>query len=56
LKYNPTLKPNKGVSWLENNPNLQQGEEPISKGVAEASQSPFCVPLNKTQKLSSKKL
>jgi len=32
-----TLKPNKGVSWLENNPNLQQGEEPISKGVSEAT-------------------
>jgi hypothetical protein len=38
---NSTLKPNKGVYLLEDNPNLQQVEEPISKGVSEAYKSPL---------------
>jgi hypothetical protein len=36
---NSTLKPNKGVYLLEDNPNLQQVEEPISKSVSEAYKS-----------------
>ena len=38
---NSTLKPNKGVYLLEDNPNLQQVEESISKGVSEAYKSPL---------------
>ena len=34
------LKPNKGVYLLKDNSNLQQVEEPISKGVSKAYKSP----------------
>jgi hypothetical protein len=46
-----TLKPNKGVYLLEDNPNLQQIEEPISKGVSEASKSPLA-PLSESQQFN----
>jgi len=38
---NSTLKPNKGVYLFEDNPNLQQVEELISKGVSETYKSPL---------------